>query len=484
MEHRLKSVPPASHLEQALKSVPPVANNLSAGGTGFSLWALRWLVFAAVAGLLAFQLFIPPIVGLSDQGDFGRMIGRFGYGPADKSTPLSAGFVQPKYVRDPSTRIPILEQAGPEYLFIGTAIGLSKLLSKGVLDIRVVGFVHAVAFLAAFGWLLRVTGPITWIVASIALTDVGYVAYWNSFYTEPATCIFFLLLAAESIGMCNGRQISASQLARWSLWASMLVWAKSSNYPLAAVLAPFALYLGWRAKNTRVAGTVGAVAIAAFAILTMQTRPQPMQRATTYNSIFMAILPESPTPAADLQELGLDPNLASFSGTGAWTPRTAFPALYDRVLVRNVTGATVARFYLQHPTRIWRRAKALLPVAFSLRPEWCGNFEQSAGRPEGAKTTSVTLWSQFHEQLLAPAGRVILIALAALPLIAFRRGLPFKFFGALAACTLIAFLTAACGDAWDNAKHMFLFNLLLDACLILGVSKLRQSFRQRKSESA
>ena len=439
----------------------------------------RWVVLSAVAIILAFQLFIPPIIGLSDQGDFGRMIGRFGYGPADKSMPLSAGFVQPKYVRDPSTRIPILEQAGPEYLFVGTAVALNKLISKdGSLDIRVVGFVHAIAFLAAFTWLLRVTGPITCIVAAIALTDVGYVAYWNSFYTEPATCIFLLLLAAESIGMCNGRQISWSQLARWSLWASMLVWAKSSNYPLAAVLAPFALYLGWRAKNTRVAGTAGALAIAAFAILTMQTRPQPMQRATTYNSIFMAILPESPTPAADLQDLGLDPKLVSFSGTGAWTPRTAFPVLYDHVLVQNVTGATVARFYLQHPTRIWRRAKALLPVAFSLRPEWCGNFEQSAGRPEGAKTTSFTLWNHFHERLLTPAGRVILIALAVLPLIAFRRGLHFKFFGALAACTLIAFLTAACGDAWDNVKHMYLFNLLLDATLISALALLpRRSAR-------
>src|ERR1700677_1528860 len=99
------------------------------------------LAFSAVAAILAFQLFVPPIIGLSDQGDFGRMIGRFGYGPAVKSMPLSAGFVQAKYVRDPSARIPILEQAGPEYLFVGSAVALSKLFSKGVLEIRMVGFI-------------------------------------------------------------------------------------------------------------------------------------------------------------------------------------------------------------------------------------------------------------------------------------------------------------------------------------------------------
>jgi hypothetical protein len=435
------------------------------------------LAFSAVAAILAFQLFVPPIIGLSDQGDFGRMIGRFGYGPAVKSMPLSAGFVQAKYVRDPSARIPILEQAGPEYLFVGSAVALSKLFSKGVLEIRMVGFIHAVAFLAAFAWLLRVTGPVTWIVAAMALTDVGYVAYWNSLYTEPATCIFFLLLAAESASMLRGA-ISGWQIDRWCVWAAMLVWAKSSNYPLAAVLVPFAVYLGWRGKNTRAVGIAGAGIIAAFAILTMWTRPVPMQQATTYNSIFLGVLPESKTPAADLQALGLDPRLVSFSGTGAWTPRTAFPELYDRVLLHNVTGATVAKFYLEHPARIWRRAKALLPVAFSLRPEWCGNFEASAGRPEGAKTRSFTLWSSFHERVFAPAGRFILIGLVFLSGMACRSGLRFKFFGALAVGALIAFLTAACGDAWDNVKHMYLYNLLLDATLISALALLpRRSAR-------
>jgi hypothetical protein len=442
--------------------------------------ALRWLVLGAATALVALQLFVPPIVGLSDQGDFRRMIGRFGYGPEDKLMPLTAGFVQAKYVPDPSSRIPAFEQAGPEYLFVGSAIALNRLISKdGSLDIRMIGFVHAVAFLAAFVWLLRVTGPLTWMVALIALTDIGYVAYWNSFYTEPATCIAFLLLAAESVGMCRGK-ISTMQLGRWCLWAALLVWAKSSNYPLAMVLAPFALYLGWRAKNMRLTGILGACAIAAMAIVTMWTRPKPMQQATTYDSIFMAILPESHTPAEDLKELGLDPSLVSFSGSGAWTERTAFPTLYGGVLLHDVTGATVARFYLRHPTRIWRRARSLMPVAFSFRPEWCGNFESSARRPPGAKTQNFTLWSWFHERILGRIGRFLLIALAISPVIfmALRFRFParapqFEFVTVLSACALIAFLTAACGDAWDNVKHMFLFNLLLDAWLISVVQFAR-----------
>ena len=38
----------------------------------------------------------------------------------------------------------------------------------------------------------------------------------------------------------------------------------------------------------------------------------------------------------------------------------------------------------------------------------------------------------------------------------------------LATCCLVSFFAAAFGDAWDNVKHQFLFNLLLDTCLVFG----------------
>ena len=36
----------------------------------------------------------------------------------------------------------------------------------------------------------------------------------------------------------------------------------------------------------------------------------------------------------------------------------------------------------------------------------------------------------------------------------------------LSTCCLLAFLSAAFGDAWEPVKHQYLFNLLIDACLI------------------
>jgi hypothetical protein len=78
------------------------------------------------------------------------------------------------------------------------------------------------AFLAALAGLFWVTrrlraAPVLWIGILIVLTDAAYTAHWNSFYAEPAMCIFFLLLAAESTDMWNSADITTAQLARWTL---------------------------------------------------------------------------------------------------------------------------------------------------------------------------------------------------------------------------------------------------------------------------
>src|SRR5712671_2697417 len=103
---------------------------------------LAWIVIAVAAAILTYQLFIPPIVGLADQGDFARIIGTFGYAPEDRSA--TTAFVAEKYVSDPAARKPEWEQPSSESLFVGCAILLNKLVSRdGRLDIVLIGVVHA-----------------------------------------------------------------------------------------------------------------------------------------------------------------------------------------------------------------------------------------------------------------------------------------------------------------------------------------------------
>jgi len=454
---------------------------------GWKRETLLAAVLAAAAAILAYQLFIPPIVGLADQGDFVRTIGRFGWGPQHHGS-LEYVYVEPKYVPDSHYRSPEWEQANTEYLFVGAALLVNRLVSKdGTLDITMAGVIHALALLLALGRLLWVTRherarAVLWIGALVVLTDAGYAVYLNSWYAEPASCVFLLLVLAE--GVAIGRAVVANwvNLLSWSVWGFLWVFAKPQNTPIGLLLGLFTLRMMWwtSSRATRVVAVAGACAMFGCVVYNIAAMPRVGHMANTYGMIFNGILPESKDPAADLRALGLDPSLARYSGTGAWTPKTAFPDLAkSAVLQRQVSTFTILRFYLVRPARFWRHLHGVLPKITYLRSSWYGNFEPSAGLPAAAQSQAFTLWSGLHERILPAVNKWLVFALACCPLAAVwrwrgarnaaeRRRL--ELVTLLPVLCLAALLGAVFGDAFDLIKHMFLFNLLLDACLLYAAA--------------
>jgi len=454
-------------------------------------------VMAAAAAILIYQLFIPPITGLADQGDFIRTIRRFGYGPEHGQDYLYK-YVERKFAPDRAARDRYWEEANSEYPFVAAALLLNKLISKdGKLDITVMGLVHMLVFLVVFAYLLRVTArhrayALIWILALVVLTDAGYAVYWNSFYAEPASCIFFLLLLAESVEIAAAGEVRRSQRLLWLLWAILWVLAKPQNTAAGLLLALFAFRLAFwvkpgarAARAIAVAGGCGIIGCAAYNVLAM---PKVGHMANTYGMIFSGILPETKNPAADLVALGLDPQLARYAGSGAWTQNTDFPALAESgVLENKVTTFTILRFYVLRPARLWRRLHGVFPVITSLEPPY-GNFEESTGFPPVTLTRGFRLWSNFHAHVLAFSSKWIVFALAVWPAGAVwlwirnkdaARRKRIELSALLPLGCLAALFGAVFGDAFDLIKHLYLFNLLLDACLIYAARKVAIILQQR-----
>lgn len=450
-------------------------------------------VLCLAAALVGWQLFVPPIIGLADQGDFVRLLGPFGYAPQPKGPEHKYWYLTRKFVWDPSYREPRWEQISSEFIPASLAFLLNRTFhNPQSFDLTLFGMVHAAFFLLAFGRLLFVTRNlrrhrILWAAMLLVLTDVGYVAYWNSLYTEPASCIWLLFLVAESIAICESGRVSTGAAVRWSVFAVLLVMAKIQNAPLGIPLAAFAVAIACRAGNwtTRSIAVMGAVGTLAAGVAMYRTS-QPAPRVTNiYDIIFYGILPESDDPVADLKTLGLDPAYAKYSGTLAWTEGTGIADGYlVNALLEKMSPIKLSLFYVTRPARLWKHTQAALLTAFSLRPEFCGNFDASAGRLPGARSHAIALWSHFHWRYLSQVGTGIVVALALAPLTgvlllckrslrpARRRWTEMGI--CLAACCLLAFLAAAFGDTWDSVKHLYLFNLLLDACLLFALGAALQ----------
>jgi hypothetical protein len=107
-----------------------------------------------------------------------------------------------------------------EFIPAGMAVCLNKVLfSAQEFDLTIFGFVHIVLFFGALYRLLRAMQPFenyrtAWAGVLLITTDVGYVSYWNSLYTEPASCIWLTFLAADSITVCTSSRLGHWQIAR------------------------------------------------------------------------------------------------------------------------------------------------------------------------------------------------------------------------------------------------------------------------------
>jgi len=103
----------------------------------------------------------------------------------------------------------------------------------------------------------------------------------------------------------------------------------------------------------------------------------------------------------------------------------------------------------------------------------------SAGKLPGARSEAIAFWSHFHSRYLARIGGLLLLSLSVLILVCLalistieregQRRRWIELFLFMVVCCLMSFVVAAFADAWDNVKHQFLFNLLLDSCLIFVV---------------
>jgi len=442
---------------------------------------LRAAGLVAAAGIVGYQLFLPPVVGLADEGDFSTIIGQVGLkypGP-----PQPYGFLTLKYDITPPWWAS--GYISSESLIARTARLVALILSpRRIFDIRVLGAIHLLLFLAALALLFggsRGWRPAAQLVFSILLvfifTDVGYVAYMNSFYGATASYLFFLLLAGCVVCLASGQSSRALAAAFW-LAALGLVTSKPQECLLAPVLGLLAILL---AREKRGPGSGGLCAgLAALltvcgALYYLRT-PLSLKSVALYNDVFFQLLPSSPDPAADMRALDLPSEWSVWIGTHAYVPNSPLkdPAFRGEV-VRRVRYRRLLTFYLRHPKRLALLLQSAAQNAFRLRPPYLGNFPESAGGAWGQLSRAFGVWSGLKARWnrdgpwALPAFWSINLAVA----IAVRQISRHPGHRCLAAAvailvalSVVDFLVCAFGDALaDVGRHLFCFNAMTDLLL-------------------
>jgi hypothetical protein len=435
----------------------PVTDRLRSSFQSGQAW--EWACLFVFVGLVVWQILFPPVVGLSDNNDFAKVLGPAGVCHSPFET-LNAWFVT-GYDSGPkchwssglvSTEIPLTR--------LGRWIG-RPFTGRYHFDIRFSAAVHLAVLALAFGLFLNVTRRSRPLVryllppfAILVFTDVAYVAYLNSAFMDNASFVLLLLLIT----------IAAQPDTRWKPFAYaiagiLLVFSKAQHSLLGLPFAGLALYFAAR-SGSRKPWAFAAVSLVAASLVMPHLTPPEYRQISLFNLVFYKLAVEDPKV---LDLLGLDSTYQPNIGHTAFdSPSPLANPDWTRSFLDRVSFARIAQLYLQHPSIAVKTLRFdLLDAAHSIRPDYLANYRREDGYPAHSQATHFGFWSNFRSTLLY-FHPYSLLALFALPLLS-RRPLAVT----LALAGLLEFAVCSLTDGLDTHRHLFLFQVLTEAVILL-----------------
>ena len=436
----------------------------------------------AAAAILGHQIFVPPVVGLADNGDFARVMDPTGIsyrGPADeyyfRYLALRYASGAPRSRGHYSSEIPIAAAARVE---------AAAFLPRGVFDIRSLGAIHLVLLLGAFALLLvgsRPWGTAARVLFAVSLvflfTDAAYATLLNSFYTSTATLLFLLLTAGITACLASGQRSWELRAGFW-VAAFALVLSKPQEIVLAPLLALLGVLLAREMRGSarpRSAVWLGA-GLCLAAILMYRTTPVILKSVALYDNVFLEVVTNSPDPRSDLRELGLPEDCVRYAGIFPFSKESPlWNREFQQQFLRTVGYRRLARFYVRHPERLAGRLVRAASRATSLRPLQLGNFSPESGRKPYEQSLAFAVWSRWKAGLSQDAPRLLSLFWLANFVGAFwawrrSRGAQARCF-ALSLLVLALMATAEFGvsaladSLGDVERHLLTFNAMTDLAL-------------------
>ena len=470
------------------------------------------MIFVLLAAAVLYQVLVPPVVGLADNGDFWRLLDQTGlsYAPPGPRGGDVFSFIELRFLTD-QPRETAAGYVSSELIFVNAALFLDKVLSPDArFDLRLLGAVHAAAFLACLLFVLSTARslprPSRWIVGVLVLivfTDVGYVAFFNSLYREPAALIFLTLtLACAFRCIVRSQKAPLGSLLAYFAAAALFVTAKPEYAPQSLLLAAFGVLLAYRVgRRAHYLAAAGmTVVVCVFAAWALVSQPAALREVNLYNHVFSDMLTHSPAPEDDLASLGLDRDLVRWAGTDAFGDAPIDEPAFKEHFFGKVTYVALLKWYVAHPVRLADMLDRAAREGFSLRSGYLGNFERSANFTPGAQSATFDTWSGAREHFPSSlAGLLVAFVLATGGAALVRRlsdkardKMLAELFLLLLAMAALAFLVACLGGGvLDIVKHLFVFNLLVDVGVIvaggylgkLGADVLRRSGGARRPKA-
>lgn len=460
-------------------------------------WQARVPLLTVLAALIVITLvlFVPPYVGMEDNGDFGRVSRVEGLYdlPENSEFTYNGYFVREygimQYYNEYSTSV-----HSSLALFVKPAVALDRLLTgnDSVFDIRFLAAIFTAYFLAILYFLMDYFTHRLSLAASILIgaacvfvfADTGNTAYFNSFFAEPLAYISMLGCITCALLFSEGRGNKYALLAGFLANGVILTFSKQQFAPVGVLLAIVCLFFFLKAQGRAFKCMIAASACALglTGAITYLLIPQEFTNINAYHAMTRGAMMVSEDPPKTLEWFGIEEKYELLDGTIYFD---RYPQIHpeDELLKENVyprySTASIAQYYMTHPDDFSEMLKLAASAATHVRPT-LGNYEYTSGRPPNTLSDTFSLYSAFKSNFMPKTlGYIVIWIVVALGLLYKKRlkQLVVCGFIVVGLSQLLVSVIGA-GDA-DLAKHIFLYNAVFDVVHVILFAHIVRFIEER-----
>lgn len=382
------------------------------------------LVIAAVSALM---LFFPPYLGLSNDGSFDAVLADVGLARMDPSdTSAYFSYYEREYLVSTTANAP-----GTTPLLLRMMVRLAVLIDEaitwnGMFDVRFLAAIYLVIYLVLLYLLLShllqrvgvyTEGLLLAIFAVLIFGDSTLITRFASFYTQPLELILLVGIAACVQWIPQQLENFLPQVLMAVLL--MLLMTVNEYCALIGLVFSLAYWLLMRYQaDSRHQGLYALLAICLCAMSIIQTGNLVGSQTVNekVDQMTRGVLFQATDPEEALAQFGIEGRyavLADAYSTQSYPVVLPESGALDEGFLDKYTTADVVMYYLRHPTHVFGLFEEGVSSAFFMRTDFSGNYEQSSGMPERAKTLFMALWSTFKEQSAPQTAASLLLMLLA-----------------------------------------------------------------------
>ncbi|GFP77815.1 glycan biosynthesis hexose transferase WsfD [Clostridium fungisolvens] len=457
--------------------------------------------------ICTFTLFIKPVIGVADNGDFYRIISQSGlYHLSKNDNDIFFGYFNRyygiyKYYNENGMML-----LSTQAILIRIALFLNKILKDGyIFDIKYLAILYVITMDFAAYFIIKSLimdiklkryKLLAVLLFVLIFCDTGYIAYFNSFYGEAVNLSFFLLSIGLLLYIYTFDKLTPKYLMLFSIISLIFIGSKQQLAPVGILYCLVLLRLLIITNNKHIKKTIKILtgtflvvsAIFYFSIV------GPFDYINRYHSMTRGVLLNEVNPEEVLSEFGINSQYSILAGNIFYKSMPVIDPNDNKLMnefYSKYSFGSILKYYAKNPRAFGKVMSIASENAYSIKPDVMGNYEKSAGKSFGERSSFFSLYSYFKSKYLPhnigfTIFLIIIYFIFAINDYMLHRNKKdtkaqlveevFLFVFIVGASQVLVSVLGA-GDA-DISKHLFMFNVSFDLMVYFSAIRLLKHQKQ------